>query len=66
MYVNGVHDYSFLPRTTWSGGNMTGFGNLYFITSITGNISMFLLYDNEHTQTQIQQQFNIIRNRYGV
>jgi hypothetical protein len=67
IYVNGVLDYTFAPRIAWGGYSMGCLGCVWGPGQfLTGKIGMCLIYNDEHTITQVQQQFSANRLRYGI
>ena len=67
IYVNGVLDYTFAPRIAWNGYSMGSLGCIWGPGQLlAGKMGMCLIYNDEHTITQVQQQFSANRLRYGV
>jgi len=66
MYVNGVLDYSFTPRISWGSYNMGGIGSLWGFQYLNGRMSMMLVYNGEHSATDVASMYAITRKRFGV
>ena len=71
MYINGVQDGSSWTQTyNYSGGNKLTLGWNYSVQtgkSLDGMIPYVLFYVNKGlTSTEVQQNFNALRGRYGI
>lgn len=66
MYVNGVLDYSFTPRISWGSYNMGGIGSLWGFQYLNGRMSMMLVYNAEHSATDVASMFTTTRKKFGI
>ena len=68
MYVNGLLDHSFAPAATWrTVYSMASIGCLWGpSTYFNGRMSMILVYNIEHSSTDVTSMYNITRKRFGV
>lgn len=73
LYVNGVLDISlstFNGALTWNNYNYTIGTPAYlpygFVNFLSGKVSNFMIYNRALTPTEVTQNFNALRSRYGL
>ena len=66
LYVNGVFKSSFTSTNTYSHGAQTIGANNNGIERWNGKISQIACYSAALSATQVEQNFNALRGRYGI
>lgn len=65
-YVNGIADWSFTVAGGQYGLNIGSIGILWGFAPFNGNIAQVTAYDTQHSASQVLQNYNSTRQRYGV
>jgi hypothetical protein len=65
-YVNGISDWSFTVTGGQFGLNIGSIGILWGFNYFNGNIAQVSAYSVQHSATQVLQNYNSTRQRYGV
>jgi len=65
-YVNGISDWSFTVAGGQFGFVVGSIGILWGFNYFNGNIAQVTAYDTQHSASQVLQNFNSTRQRYGV
>lgn len=65
-YVNGIQDWSFTVTGGQYGLNIGSIGILWGFNYFNGKIAQVSMYEGQHSATQVLQNYNSTRQRYGV
>lgn len=65
-YVNGIADWSFTVTGGHYGSNIGSLGILWGFAYFNGSMAQVTAYDVQHSATQVLQNFNSTRQRFGV
>jgi hypothetical protein len=65
-YVNGIADWSFTVTGGHSSSNIGSLGILWGFAYFNGSMAQVTAYDVQHSATQVLQNFNSTRQRFGV
>lgn len=65
-YVNGISDWSFTVTGGHGGSNIGSIGSLWGFNYFNGNIAQVSAYSVQHSASQVLQNYNSTRQRYGV
>lgn len=65
-YVNGISDWSFTVTGGQFGLNIGSIGSLWGFNYFNGHIGHVSVYSGQHTASQVLQNFNSTRQRFGI